>query len=98
MMARLLVSSCSRSSRTRSFYNVAVRLAAQGKGYARALIAFAEEEAARRGCDVLRLYTHALMVENIALYQRLGFAEIGRIQEKGFDRVYMAKRLGETAS
>jgi hypothetical protein len=31
------------------------------------------------------------MVENIALYQRLGFVEIARVQEKGFDRVYMAK-------
>jgi len=31
------------------------------------------------------------MVENIALYQHLGFREIGRIQEQGFDRVYMAK-------
>lgn len=77
--------------------NVAVRPAAQGRGYGRALIAFAEQESARRGFDILRLYTHALMVENIALYRRLGFAEIARIQEKGFDRVYMAKRVGEVA-
>ena len=41
----------------------------------------------------LRLYTHVLMVENIVIYQHLGFAEIYRVHEKGFDRVYMAKKL-----
>ena len=71
--------------------NVAVAPAAQGKGYGRRLIAFAEDEAKRRGYEELQLYTHVLMVENIALYQRLGFREIGRIHEQGFDRVYMAK-------
>lgn len=73
--------------------NVAVKPAAQGKGHGRTLIAFAEREALRRGFSELRLYTNVLMVENIALYQRLGFAEIGRVQEKGFERVYMAKRI-----
>lgn len=33
------------------------------------------------------------MTENIALYTRLGFKETGRICEKGFERVYMAKPL-----
>ncbi len=73
--------------------NVAVTPAAQGRGVGRALIAFAEREACRRGFDEIRLYTHVLMVENIALYEHLGFTEIGRVQEKGFNRVYMAKPL-----
>jgi ribosomal protein S18 acetylase RimI-like enzyme len=73
--------------------NVAVAPEAQGKGLGRALIAFAEEEARRRGFGELRLYTHVLMVENIALYTRLGFVEIGRVREKDFARVYMAKRI-----
>ena len=81
--------------------NVAVAPTAQGKGYGRALVAFAEEEACRRGCDQVRLYTHVLMTENLALYRRLGFHETGRISEKGFDRVYMAKatakRVGAAA-
>jgi hypothetical protein len=34
-----------------------------------------------------------LMAENIAPYRRLGFAETGRATERGYDRVYMAKRL-----
>jgi ribosomal protein S18 acetylase RimI-like enzyme len=73
--------------------NVAVAPAAQGQGYGRRLITFAEDEAKRRGYDELRLYTNVLMGENIALYQHLGFREIGRIHEQGFDRVSMAKSV-----
>ncbi len=73
--------------------NVAVAPVMQGKGHGRALIAFAEAEARRRGCREIRLYTHVLMTENLALYRRLGFRETGRVREKGYDRVYMAKVL-----
>lgn len=73
--------------------NVAVRPAAQGKGVGRALMLFAEDEARRHGATILRLYTHENMVENIALYTRVGFVETGRVTEKGFARVYMEKRL-----
>ncbi len=71
--------------------NVAVAPSAQGKGYGRALVAFAEVEARRRGHAEVRLYTHVLMRENLALYARLGFRETGRVSEKGYERVYMAK-------
>ncbi len=71
--------------------NVAVAPSAQGKGHGRALVAFAEEEARRRGHGEVRLYTNVLMVENLALYGRLGFRETGRVSEKGYERVYMAK-------
>lgn len=74
--------------------NVAVSPLAQGTGVGRALIAFAEAEARRRGAGLVRLYTHEKMVENIALYTRIGFAEVGRVEEKGFRRVYMEKQLG----
>jgi len=73
--------------------NVAVRPECQGGGHGRALMAFAEAEARRRGWREIRLYTHALMTENQALYRRLGYMETGRATEKGFDRVYMAKAL-----
>jgi len=73
--------------------NIAVAPHAQGGGHGRTLIAFAEAEARRRGYREIRLYTHALMTENQALYKRLGFVETGRVTEKGFDRVYMTKRL-----
>jgi GNAT superfamily N-acetyltransferase len=73
--------------------NIAVLPDCQGKGHGRALIAFAEAAARRRGWPEIRLYTHALMTENIALYARIGFAETHRVSEKGYDRVYMTKRL-----
>ena len=73
--------------------NVAVASTAQGEGHGRALVAFAEAEARRRGYSQLRLYTHVLMTENLALYGRLGFRETGRVAEKGYERVYMAKEL-----
>lgn len=74
--------------------NIAVLPESQGSGHGRALMAFAEAEARRRGWREIRLYTHALMTENQALYRRLGYVETGRATEKGFDRVYMAKALG----
>ena len=49
--------------------------------------------ASQRGFSVLRLYTHVLMTENIALYVRLGFVETARVTEKGFERVYTEKAL-----
>jgi GNAT superfamily N-acetyltransferase len=71
--------------------NIAVRPDRQGRGLGRALIAFAEAEARRLGLAELRLYTHEMMLENIALYARLGFAESGRGHQAGYDRVFMRK-------
>ncbi len=31
------------------------------------------------------------MIENIALYARVGFVEIGRGHDGGYDRIFMAK-------
>lgn len=76
--------------------NIAVRSDSQGTGLGRRLIAFAEAEAGRLGYDEVRLYTHKTMVENIALYTRLGFVETGRGRENGYDRVFMTKRLAES--
>ena len=73
--------------------NIAVDPAAQGKGYGRLLLDFAEHEARRHGFQVIRLYTHALMAENLAFYPRLGYVETHRGEERGFPRVYMTKEL-----
>jgi len=40
------------------------------------------------------LYTNVLMTENIGLSNARGYVERERRREKGFDRVYMVKRLG----
>jgi len=74
--------------------NIAARRDRQGQGLGRKLIAFAEEEARRRGFGEIRLYTHVTMVENIALYTRLGFVETGRGRDGGYERVFMVKSLG----
>ncbi|HJU18312.1 MAG TPA: GNAT family N-acetyltransferase [Stellaceae bacterium] len=75
--------------------NIAVCPERQGRGIGRALIAFAESEARRRGYREIRLYTHEKMTENIALYQRLGFVEAGRGHEAGYDRVFMRKPIAD---
>ena len=75
--------------------NIAVLSAEQGNGHGARLLAFAEEEAKRRGYRVVRLYVNALMTENVAIYQHMGFSEVERFQRGGADRVYvcMAKRV-----
>ncbi len=73
--------------------NIAVAEAARGQGHGRAMIAFAEAEARRRGHSRLWLYTNEKMTENIALYTRLGFAEIRREEKSGRRAVIMEKPL-----
>jgi ribosomal protein S18 acetylase RimI-like enzyme len=73
--------------------NIAVLPEYQGKGIGRALLEFAEAEARQCGFGAIHLYTHALMTENIALYSRIGYVETRRVTEKGYDRVYMTKRV-----
>jgi GNAT superfamily N-acetyltransferase len=75
--------------------NIAIRPDRQGCGYGRLLLDFAETEAIRRGWNAITLYTNALMTENIAIYAARGYVERERRTEKGFDRVYMVKRLSE---
>lgn len=74
-------------------YNIAIAPEAQGKGIGRRLVAFAEAEARRRGYALLRLYTNELMVENVAMYPRLGFTETHRGSDAGHRRVYFEKRI-----
>jgi ribosomal protein S18 acetylase RimI-like enzyme len=79
--------------------NIAVVSTEQGKGYGTRLVAFAEEEAERRGHRELRLYVNALMTENIELYEQLGFSEVERFRRgEGDDRVYlrMTKSVGRS--
>jgi len=73
--------------------NIAVVPARQGSGLGRRLIAFAEAEAMRRGYREIRLYTHVTMTENQRLYAAIGYDEIGRGTEAGYERVFMRKRL-----
>lgn len=73
--------------------NIAVHPSAQGRGLGRALMNFAEQEAARRGLTRITLYTHEVMTENQVIYARLGYTEVERRTEDGYRRIYMEKRL-----
>ncbi len=73
--------------------NIAVHPEAQGRGYGGVLLRFAEAAARAAGLPAIRLYTNVAMVENIALYQRLGYVETHRAEERGLRRVYFRKDL-----
>jgi GNAT superfamily N-acetyltransferase len=73
--------------------NVAVEPTWQGRGLGRRLLEFAEAEAVRQGFREVRLYTHALMTENRALYARGGFVEYDQRTVGGRDAVFMRKAL-----
>ena len=78
--------------------NVAVDPARQGDGIGRALLDFASEQASQRAVDELRLYTHERMTSNIELYKRLGWEEYDRLEQHGFARVFMRKRVNSEGS
>jgi ribosomal protein S18 acetylase RimI-like enzyme len=73
--------------------NLAVAPGFQGRGIGRALIRFAEDRAIELGLDEVTLYTNEKMTENIALYGSLGYVEVARRREEGFERVFFRKTL-----
>ena len=78
--------------------NIAVDPAHRGKGFGKALLQFAEAEARRAGFDSIYLYTHELMVENRALYAKIGYVQFDRRVEAGLPRVFMRKQLVRAGS
>jgi len=73
--------------------NLAIHPSSQGKGYGKLLVAFTEDVAEEKGLKNCCLYTNVKMVENVALYSKLGYKEIGRWSEDGFERVFFVKAL-----
>jgi ribosomal protein S18 acetylase RimI-like enzyme len=73
--------------------SVAVDPRLQGRGIGRALIADAEAQAAGLGLDAVELYTNAAMADNLALYPRLGYEQVERRIEHGYDRVFFRKEV-----
>ena len=74
--------------------NVAVSLAWQSRGLGRRLMAHAERLAGAMGYREIRLYTNARFVENIAFYQRLGYATMREEPLLGGRVTHMSKPLG----
>jgi len=78
--------------------NIAVDPACQGQGVGGALMSFVERQARAAGYEEIRLYTHARMTENLAYYPKLGYEEIDRRSEDGYNRVYFRKILREPST
>ncbi|MNL79760.1 hypothetical protein D3C87_2064340 [compost metagenome] len=57
------------------------------------MLMFAEHEALRRGFDSLYLCTNSKMVENQALYTKIGYVEYERKHMTGYDRIFYRKAL-----
>lgn len=73
--------------------NVAVQPARRGMGVGRALLEHAEREALARGHDTIVLYTHSVMIENLALYERIGYVEYDREPSPPGEVVHLRKAL-----
>ncbi|MDB5551488.1 MAG: acetyltransferase [Rhizobium sp.] len=73
--------------------NVAVRPEVAGRGVGKSLIQFCEAEAERLGLGGVHLYTNEKMAENLSIYPRLGYQEVGRRSEHGFNRVFFEKHF-----
>jgi GNAT superfamily N-acetyltransferase len=73
--------------------NLAVEPDRHGAGLGRALLAFADAEARRRGLPELRLHTNVKMTENLAIYPHLGWEETGREQVGPYTRVAFRRCL-----
>jgi ribosomal protein S18 acetylase RimI-like enzyme len=78
-------------------WSIAVAPARKGAGLGSALLDFAESRALQAGLAEVRLYTNERFTENVAWYQRRGYA-IERIEEMpDRRRVHFSKRLSGTA-
>lgn len=81
------------SQRSLSINNLVVDPSAQGRGYGRVLMEYAEGTARSQGLEEIALFTNVKMYENISLYAKLGFTETERRTEGPYERVYFRKRL-----
>jgi ribosomal protein S18 acetylase RimI-like enzyme len=65
----------------------------RGEGYATQLMKAAEVEAIARGCE--RVFLDTLSFQALGFYQKLGYAEFGRLSgfSGKYDRHYLHKRL-----
>jgi ribosomal protein S18 acetylase RimI-like enzyme len=73
--------------------NVAVDPSHQGSGIGRALLEHAEIAARDAGFGSIYLFTHERMVENLALYSRIGYVEYDRRLHGDAYLVYLRKKV-----
>ena len=73
--------------------SVSVLPTCQRQGVGRTLMAHAETVARQAGHSRVRLYANARLPELVLYYAGLGYTEVERRWDRGFDRVFMAKTL-----
>ena len=83
---------------TYDLYWIAVDRASQGRGYGRTLLAFAEDEVARRGGRLLLIETSSQDTygATVRFYERAGYALEARLRDyykPGDDKLIFVKRL-----
>lgn len=90
-----------RGSRSARLYSLAVAASHSGKGIGRQLAMAAEDAAAGRGCDRMRLEVRGDNQGALSLYRRLGYTEEIRLPgyySDGADGIRMIKRLDSAGS
>jgi ribosomal protein S18 acetylase RimI-like enzyme len=73
--------------------SVAVLPEFQRQGIGRALMRHAEEAAREAGYSTVQLYTNVNIPELVTYYTGLGYTEVERRLDHGYDRIFMRKRL-----
>ena len=76
--------------------NIAVDPACQRSGIGVVLIEHVEQRIVDLGYQALDLYTNVVMEDNVRWYEKLGFVETRRVEEAGFQRIYMRKSISDT--
>lgn len=78
---------------------IAVAPDQQGAGVGSSLLEAVEARGAKAGCRRAELFTGSLSEQNIALYERLGYAESDRVDNgDGTAQIFLSKPLGPAPS
>ena len=75
--------------------NVAVNPTHAGRGIGKMLVKYVEQTARARSLNAVELYTNEVMTENLKIYVKLGYTEIARNQQNGFNRVFFRKLINQ---
>jgi ribosomal protein S18 acetylase RimI-like enzyme len=73
--------------------NIGVLPECSGSGFGRSLIEHVERIAKETGHETVVLYTNEAMTENLSMYPKMGYVEVERRREAGFNRVYFRKQV-----
>ena len=73
--------------------NIAVLPSLTGKGIGKKLLEHVEQTTRASGFNAVELYTNEMMTENLGMYPKLGYVEIERRQQDGFNRVFFRKAV-----